>query len=433
MKEFFNFFFFNIAPWVKTMQSFQRGAWVRLYGIPLHAWNESFFKLCVMECGRYLRADSGSVDRDRFDYARVLIGCSSTEIIQRSESLMVDGEVVEVKIVEEWGFNIGEDACLFEEREGSRSVQSNQEEMMEDVEHENEANIFVERILEDLRGKEDGADLKDEESIEGDIGSANVVKVSTQVEKLNISVDLDDALIVASKECPSMSVNGDKRMESSEGSGLPIQPEVQASFAAIRQGTKERCRASSCPPKAARSIASGPWSLEWLSDQHHSEAGVVSSSRKEGKKRIRLRKKEGHEVNVDQKRKKVNGVLRHPVHSLKKVARLPLGDRAAVLQILKKNSRRARGVDRLKKAVNLISKDLSEKEASSGSVDKECNHWVVLHGNEKVMEDDVKNIGAAIGVQLNDRNMFGVLARKGKAKKKGGKGRVVEEGSVVHA
>jgi len=100
----------------------------------------------------------------------------------------------------------------------------------------------------------------------------------------------------------------------------------------------------------------------------------VSSSRKYGKKRVRRSKKEGQSDKFHQKRKKIFESLRHPVLSLKKVARLPLGDRAAVLQILKKNSRRVRAADRLKKAVKMISQDLYEKEASSGSVNKEWNH-----------------------------------------------------------
>jgi hypothetical protein len=41
-----------------------------------------------------------------------------------------------------------------------------------------------------------------------------------------------------------------------------------------------------------------------------------------------------------QKRKKVDGMLRHSVHRLKKVARLPNKDRTAVIQILKKNVRK---------------------------------------------------------------------------------------------
>lgn len=88
---------------------------MRLYGIPLHAWNESFFKLCVLDCGRFLRSDSCSVDRDRFDYARVLIAAPSLDIVNCNESIFIDGEMVEVKIVEEWGFCIGDDACLYEE------------------------------------------------------------------------------------------------------------------------------------------------------------------------------------------------------------------------------------------------------------------------------------------------------------------------------
>lgn len=86
---------------------------MRLYGIPLHAWNESFFKLCVLDCGRYLRTDSCSLDKERFDYARVLVATSSLEIVSLVDKLLIDGVLVDVKIVEECGFNIGEVACLF--------------------------------------------------------------------------------------------------------------------------------------------------------------------------------------------------------------------------------------------------------------------------------------------------------------------------------
>ncbi|MCI92227.1 hypothetical protein A2U01_0113523, partial [Trifolium medium] len=37
--------------WEKNALPYQRGAWVRLYGVPLHAWNVQFFKLCVFDCG----------------------------------------------------------------------------------------------------------------------------------------------------------------------------------------------------------------------------------------------------------------------------------------------------------------------------------------------------------------------------------------------
>jgi len=105
-KQFFDLIFYNMVHWKKEVLPFQRGAWIRLYGIPIHAWNESFFKLCVLDCGRYLRADNCSLNRERFDYARVLISTASLDAINITDQILVDGMLVEVKIIEEWGFNL---------------------------------------------------------------------------------------------------------------------------------------------------------------------------------------------------------------------------------------------------------------------------------------------------------------------------------------
>jgi hypothetical protein len=56
--DFFNHFFSSFVKWDKNVVPFQRGAWLRLYGIWLHAWNESFFKLHVLYYGRYLQTCS---------------------------------------------------------------------------------------------------------------------------------------------------------------------------------------------------------------------------------------------------------------------------------------------------------------------------------------------------------------------------------------
>lgn len=54
---------------------------------------------------------------------------------------------------------------------------------------------------------------------------------------------------------------------------------------------------SSCHPEAGWSMVSGPWSLEWLSDQHHGDAGVISSSKK--KKKSVERSQDGHNYEVE--------------------------------------------------------------------------------------------------------------------------------------
>jgi hypothetical protein len=100
-REFFNLIFSHWAGWKDMVTHVQRGAWVRLYGIPLHAWNESFFKLCVLDCGIFLRADSYTVEKDRFDFARVLIATSSLDVVKYVERLLVDDSVVDVQVIEE--------------------------------------------------------------------------------------------------------------------------------------------------------------------------------------------------------------------------------------------------------------------------------------------------------------------------------------------
>lgn len=88
------------------------------------------------------------------------MGTSSFEIILKKESILIDGVMVEVNILEVWGFNIGDDACLYEEKEGSRSIQSNQEELVEDVNHGTDANFFVDQIVDELRDEKDRMEPK---------------------------------------------------------------------------------------------------------------------------------------------------------------------------------------------------------------------------------------------------------------------------------
>jgi len=64
---------------------------VRIYGIPIHAWNTELFKLAIFECGRFLRLDGSTVAKDRFDYTRVLLATSSLEVLKHSNRWRVGG------------------------------------------------------------------------------------------------------------------------------------------------------------------------------------------------------------------------------------------------------------------------------------------------------------------------------------------------------
>jgi hypothetical protein len=84
--------------------------------------------------------------------------------------------------------------------------------------------------------------------------------------------------------------------------------------------------------------------------------------------------------------KKAGGVLRHPVHSLKKIARLPAKDRGEVLKVLGKCVRRRRGRDHA----------ASTESSSSGPTNNDWRNWVTVHGNDQMAADDVWGIGQAI-------------------------------------
>jgi hypothetical protein len=90
-KQFFDLLFSNIVRWEKSTTDFQRGAWIRVYGLPVHAWRESCFKLCVFDCGRYLRTDECTLNRERFDYARVLVATSLLDIVNVTDTIVIDG------------------------------------------------------------------------------------------------------------------------------------------------------------------------------------------------------------------------------------------------------------------------------------------------------------------------------------------------------
>ncbi|MCI26078.1 DUF4283 domain protein, partial [Trifolium medium] len=100
-KEFFNLLFSHWTRWDKNVLPYQRGA--------------------------FLRADSCSTEKGRLDFARVLIATSDLEIVKRVENVLVDEILVEVKIVEEWGYALGKDTCLFADESDSEASQSDNE------------------------------------------------------------------------------------------------------------------------------------------------------------------------------------------------------------------------------------------------------------------------------------------------------------------
>lgn len=119
--DFFSIMFGHLHKWSDVDEKYERGAWIRVYGILAHAWNELFFKLCVSSCGRYIRSDECTLDKARLDFARVLISTSFLEVVNTTAEVIIDGCKHSIKLVEEWGCYLGEDAFLSEDGTETRT------------------------------------------------------------------------------------------------------------------------------------------------------------------------------------------------------------------------------------------------------------------------------------------------------------------------
>ncbi|GAU40432.1 hypothetical protein TSUD_397510 [Trifolium subterraneum] len=386
-KDFFKLLFSNWARWNKEVVPSQRGAWVRLYGIPLHAWNENFFKLCAFDCGWYLRADSGSVERDGLDYACILIATSALEIVMTEEKLLVEGELIEVKIVEEWGLALGEDACFFEDEAEPESYHSDNEA----AELEEDESIAVSKNLEGMTKQTQRVNQNKHVThlieAEKTLSFTSSTRVSHEV-PINPSEDLIRASATQEKEYVDMISLSDGPTEANPekdkdkprfGKNLRVKPSMVAKL----QPSK---RTKSCPSGAHRSGVSGPWSLTWMQEHDHGNAGVIFSTLKKEKKMVRPG---------------------------------PVLDRREVLQILKKHNRR-RGERRTgsNRSCDVKRPSHTEEVSSSVSVNNDWKYWVVMQGNEKMAAVDVWGIGNAIGVKLHsdNSNRFSALTRTRKGK-----------------
>ncbi|PNX58449.1 hypothetical protein L195_g059196 [Trifolium pratense] len=121
----------------------------------------------------------------------------------------------------------------------------------------------------------------------------------------------------------------------------------------------------------------------------------------------------------DPRRRKERGLLRHPLHSIKKVARLPPKDRCAALKALKKQVRRRRGGDNVNRSCSMSRRASPAESSSSSSVNNDWQNWVAMQGTEQMTVDDIWGLGKTIGVKFqgDNVNLFNVLSRAGRVKK----------------
>lgn len=138
------------------------------------------------------------MDKVKFDYARVLIPTSSLKVVNCAKKLVVDGDIVDIKIVEEWGFNIGEDACLFEPDDGTHSSHSNHDDIGGEAEHNGvDTNFLVDKIVNEL--VDASKEVSQEPVIVGKVTSEDIYE--NVVQPISVTVDVAAPIVARTITC----------------------------------------------------------------------------------------------------------------------------------------------------------------------------------------------------------------------------------------
>ena len=385
------------------------------------------------------------MNREWFDYARVLISTNSLDMVNTSDRILVDGEMVEIKIIEEWGFNLGDDVCLYDEEDKDVSETQEKVDTHDDFEIGETVDALAKKIAQDLQAANDteGAELHDLETALPE----NTDPIMGHVEYRKTGHTASTPAVQQPAPYPSQSEPSVCK------DGTIVETEIQVAVGSnINEDLTSGVEGSASTPvdqtktvdlrpkrkimKAGTSYSlgnSGPWSVDWLQNFQHGDQGLISSKNKRLTKVAIANGGNGGRISNNNSKKKAGGVLRHPVFTFKKVARLPIREREEVMRVLRKSKitkvlkqkiqNRRLQRDRATRSLEAAHVNSLNESSSLGSANNDWSNWVALNGSEASKAVDAQCIGKTLGVTFlgECHNKFSVLSRSKK----------VEQGPVL--
>jgi hypothetical protein len=142
--------FVEIRPWSPNEIDEERSIWLRIYGVPTHAWNINFFDQVVKPWGKFIHADDGTSKKITMDVARILIRTSCQKVVDEFIDVKINGKIFHLRVLEDsYGpmriliplnknsnGRDNEDESESEEEEERRLFMEEEEEVEEDQERE---------------------------------------------------------------------------------------------------------------------------------------------------------------------------------------------------------------------------------------------------------------------------------------------------------
>jgi len=393
--DFFNRFFTEIRAWSPAEDIvYERGVWLRIYGVPLHVWHIKFFEFITSSFGRLLKIDPCTSNLERLDFARFLVSTELFDAINMVDNILIDEKCYNIKIVEEIESSSARDVCFDEEPADSASEFSEQIGDLDGVEP------IVDALVQDLKDVWELPAKKDS-SVEVKPDDNSHVSASFDVQ--------NQADFSATDPVQAAAIKGQ--------SAPPCdQPSHASNCASSKLIT---AKAASCSNSRKPSI-SGPWSFEWIKDHHLGDVGVIFSHKKKNKK---------PKDHTQQHKGVANTHVHNPsLVSLRRVARMSLKDRQALICMLKKHKKKPAAQSCTTSSEN---KESLDAKSSSTTSDDDWKNWVSLHDKNNGGSKDIVDIGKAIKLQFKGdcSNMFQVLSRPSNFEKKVTKGDVGVESS----
>jgi hypothetical protein len=100
-KEWLEQWFKEIRPWNTQDVDMERTIWLRIFGIPAHAWNNEFFEQITRPWGSYLNADDVTSKKLTMDVARLLIRSSCQKVVDEFFDVKINDEIFHLRALED--------------------------------------------------------------------------------------------------------------------------------------------------------------------------------------------------------------------------------------------------------------------------------------------------------------------------------------------
>jgi len=264
--------------------------------------------------------DEFTLDKVRFNYACVLISTSSLDIIKIGAKVLVDGELFDFDIIEEWGFALGEDACLDEEEKSQADDELQPDGEHNEVATNGDVNVLLNHLSEEWHKVDSVHSVRPSSSlnIEETMKVTSAEKASSAAGSLvahsPASAGSEAQRNVSGRQQTYINIMTDigntQHADNVVQNLTDVHGGASKSRRSLSGGKRPIKRTASCPPGRAHYVMAGPWSLDWF-DRHKCVSNGADHS---------LKSNDAHKQPSGASRafkKKGSGYIRHCAQNLK--------------------------------------------------------------------------------------------------------------------